>query len=325
MAEPQTVSNPFDEKGLVDFLGSHGWDITKTLAKDSSIRRYYRAEKDGRSAILMESVPDDHPLMSRGHRLVDFIRLARWLNDNGLSAPKIYEVDEVRGYMILEDFGDVSLKHALTQGADPRILYEAANEVLRQIASIDEIPALPNYYESRVHESRDCILKFYIPEGVRGRAELSAAYFDAWAEIEKGLPPHPQGFVHVDFHAENLMWREGEKGLARIGILDFQGAMHGPRGYDLGNLLEDARVNVPRDIQNSILSGYDEDFRAHYRVLTTQFHCRVIGQFIKIAEETGNTGYLKHIPRLEAYIRDALQDPLLAPLKSFFDNLPLDF
>jgi len=89
--------------------------------------------------------------------------------------------------------------------------------------------------------------------------------------------------------------------------------------------LEDARTDCEPDLRAEILEGYDEEFLAHYRVLGTQFHCRVIGQFIKIALETGNKSYLLHLPRLEQYISNALNDPLLKPLKLFFDNYGLDF
>jgi aminoglycoside/choline kinase family phosphotransferase len=73
------------------------------------------------------------------------------------------------------------------------------------------------------------------------------------------------------------------------------------------------------------MSSLDELELAWFRILATQFHCRVIGQFIKFAVQNNNTRYLQYIPRLENYIHQALKDPLLQPLKAFFDNLNLDF
>ncbi|MBX2834741.1 MAG: phosphotransferase [Micavibrio sp.] len=319
------LTNAFDEDALRLFLQKHDCNNIASLGGDTSIRRYYRARCNKRSVIVMESVPDHSPLMSRGHKMSDFIRLSKWLNENGLNAPEVYDADESHGYMLLEDFGDLSIKGALAQGVDAKVLYEAANDVLQHIASLDNAPILPNYYQSRVHESRDCILKFYFPNLLREHKDASDAYFAAWAEVEKPLPAPSETFQHIDFHAENLMWNEGVSGIKRIGILDFQGAMIGPAPYDLANLLEDARQYVPLDIRQNILSNYDEDFQSWYRVLATQFHCRVIGQFIKIAQENGRTEYLSHIPRLENYIIEALKDPILKPLKEFFDHFGLDF
>ena len=130
--------------------------------------------------------------------------------------------------------------------------------------------------------------------------------------------------MHIDYHVENLMWIPAETSLKQCGILDFQAAMIGPQPYDLVNLLEDARMTVPQDIQDNILKQYDDNFRAWYRILGTQFHCRVIGLFIKLPIN-GKPKYLEHLPRLQNYLHKALQDPLLKPLKDFFDTLGVDF
>ena len=91
------------------------------------------------------------------------------------------------------------------------------------------------------------------------------------------------------------------------------------------NLLEDARVDVPAEIKQAILQAYDEDFHAWYRVMATQFHCRVIGLFVRLAALDGKTGYLCHLPRLAAYIRRGLEDPLLAPLQKWFAAQGISF
>jgi hypothetical protein len=101
--------------------------------------------------------------------------------------------------------------------------------------------------------------------------------------------------------------------------------MIGPAPYDLANLLEDARTDVPKDLRAQILSRFDQDMQNWYRVLATQFHCRVIGQFIKQALHDNNPSYLPHIPRLERYLSEGLKYPVLAPLKQFFDELQVDF
>jgi aminoglycoside/choline kinase family phosphotransferase len=106
----------------------------------------------------------------------------------------------------------------------------------------------------------------------------------------------------------------------RCGIIDFQGAMRGPGAYDLGNLLEDVRIDVPVEIRDRYLAAQNEDFKTRYRILTTQFHCRVLGQFIRLAAKDYKTGYLQYIPRVQNLIQCALQEPLLHPLKEFLDK-----
>ena len=317
----QSQSPAFNESKRDAFLSARGFAIEHSLLRDTSIRRYYRVKKGGgQSVIFMESVPDHSPLMSRGHKMVDFIRLSAWLNENGLKAPQVYDADPEQGYMLIEDFGEISFKAALEKSADAGALYRLAADVLEHLRGAAPPLVLPNYYDSHVHANHRYVMDYYAKQ-----PDAADGYMAAWTEIEGTLPKPEQAFTHVDFHVENLMLLQGESGLKRCGILDFQGAMIGPKPYDLANLLEDARIDVPADLRESILARYSADFRAHYRILATQFHCRVIGQFIKIAHEQGNKSYLAHIPRLENYIRQALKDPLLKPLKVFFDDLGLDF
>jgi len=310
----------FNQDALDAFVSAHGYTHITPLGKDSSIRRYYRAQKNEKSAIVMESVPDNSPHMTRGHKLSDYLRLSAWLNDNGLKAPEIYAADEKAGYLILEDFGDLSFKKALEQGANAHELYKLAAEVLKKLRAIDPPANLPEYYDSHVHANHRFILDYYAQ-----KPEYVEEYLQVWKDIRRDVPCPEKCFQHIDFHVENLMFLPDEKGLKQCGILDFQGAMLGPVPYDLANLLEDARYTIEKDIRADILAPYDEQFKAQYRILATQFHCRCIGQFIKIANETGNKTYLAHIPRLEGYILEALEEPILEPLKAFFARIGVDF
>lgn len=309
------------------FLDRHGWIKQRQVGQDSSIRRYFRVEKSGQSAILMETVPDGSPHATPGHSLNDFVRINKWLEDIGLKPPQIYEADLDAGYLLLEDFGDICFREAMKLGGKSKAMYVLASRVLEHLSNQGCPLDLPAYYESHVHRRHRRVIDWYVPlvRGEKNADGLVEEYRAVWQQIEQSLPPCPQGFLHIDFHAENLMWLPDETGFKRCGILDFQGAMKGPIPYDLANLLEDARSDVPPELRARILSRFDQDLQNWYRVLATQFHCRVIGQFIKQALHDGNTSYLPHIPRLEAYLREGLQHPVLKPLKDFFDDLQVDF
>lgn len=266
------------------------------------------------------------PTAAPGHNLYDFIRIDEWLRSISLNAPEIYEADVQAGWAMLEDFGDTSFKTALAQGADAQILFGLGADILKHWADQKSPPDLPNYYDSHVHRRHRRVIDWYAPliRGAANPAGLAQDYLNIWRDIESGMSPAKQGFLHIDFHCENLMWLGDQQGLARCGLLDFQGAMHGPLAYDLANLLEDARIDVDAGIKAKILSSYDESTQLWFRILATQFHCRVIGQFIKLAVE-GKDQYLKHIPRLQNYLVQGLQDPVLAPLAAWFKAQKIDF
>jgi aminoglycoside/choline kinase family phosphotransferase len=198
------------------------------------------------------------------------------------------------------------------------------------------MPFVPHYYDSHVHKGMRRVVEWFLPAFTHQPFDENAVadYVSVWGDIERGLTPCPQGLLHIDFHFENLMFiADGENARQKTGLLDFQGAMIGPLVYDLVNLLEDARVSVPQEIQREMIDLYCASmsaaekalFMAWYRILGTQFHCRVIGQFVKLASESGKIYYLEHIPRLQSYIASALDDPILAPLKAWFARYDIDF
>ena len=323
------------------FLQAHGWEnaTLHPVGEDGAFRRYFRLrDTAGKAVILMEAVPEGHNMATPGHSILDFIRLSKYLRNIGIAAPEVYEVDAKEGYVLLEDFGDVSFKAAWEKGIVPRDdLYGLATDVLarmREQGKPGDI-ALPDYYQSHVHTGRRRVIDWYVPavRGAQNPDGLVEDYLAVWDKIEESLPPVPCGFLHIDYHFENLMWNPSRAGLDRCGVLDFQGAMTGPLPYDLANLLEDARVDVPADLRDAMMDRYcssmtpdeREVFQSWYRVLATQFHCRVIGQFIRLAVVDGKTRYLPMIPRIAGYIRDGLKDPVLAPLDQWFKAQGIDF
>lgn len=322
------------------FLERCGWTEATFIpvGEDCAFRRYFRLRKDdGKTAVLMEAVPDNSPLATPGHKIGDFIRIGYYLRQIGLNTPPVYDADERLGYVLMEDFGDVSFKKAREQGIDNNALYGLATDVLSALAenSAENTLELPDYYESHVHKGRQRVVDWFMPV-VRGEKMpdgLVEDYQALWDGIENTLPSCPQGVLHIDYHAENLMYLAEREGLDQCGILDFQGAMRGPVPYDLANLLEDVRSDVPTDVQEAMLVRFcrdmdaaeKENFMAWYRILATQFHCRVAGQFIRLAVRDGKTRYLSYLPRVCAYIRKGLDDPVLKPLAQWFAGQGVDF
>lgn len=340
--QPDNIKNWFDDRAGMRalFVERCGWAEAdfSPVGEDCAFRRYFRLRKgDGKTAVLMEAVPDDAPMATPGHKIGDFIRIGYYLRKIGLNTPAVYDADETTGYVLMEDFGDTSFKTAREQGADNEALYGLATDVLSALAAeaAESTIDLPDYYASHVHKGRQRVVDWFMP-AVRQEANpdgLVESYLAVWQKIEQDLPPCPQGFLHIDYHAENLMYLPSRKGLFRCGILDFQGAMRGPVPYDLANFLEDVRIDVPEDIRHGMLARFCRDmtaeeresFMAWYRILAMQFHCRVAGQFIRLAVRDGKPRYLAYLPRVCRYIREGLSDPVLTPLAAWFAAQGIDF
>jgi aminoglycoside/choline kinase family phosphotransferase len=105
-------------------------------------------------------------------------------------------------------------------------------------------------------------------------------------------------------------------------LVDFQGAVVGPAPYDLVNLLDDARRIVPDDIRvrvpgnrfiEHLMPAEKEAFLAWYPVLACQFHCRVIGQAVKLAVHSGKTRLLDLVPYSFPSFAARLEAPAIGP------------
>jgi aminoglycoside/choline kinase family phosphotransferase len=138
-----------------------------------------------------------------------------------------------------------------------------------------------------------------------------------------------------DYHSPNLLWLPDREGIARVGVLDFQDAMLGPAPYDLVSLLQDARVDVPDQMEITLLGRYvkarlaaDEDFQTNpfvqlYVTLGVQRATKILGIFARLDRRDGKPQYLRHLPRIWRYLRRSLIHPALDDLKAWYDtNVP---
>jgi aminoglycoside/choline kinase family phosphotransferase len=57
-----------------------------------------------------------------------------------------------------------------------------------------------------------------------------------------------------------------------------------------------------------------------FAILAAQRATKILGIFVRLDERDGKPGYLAHIPRLQAYLRESLAHPALADLASWYEN-----
>lgn len=309
-----------------------GVDHLEALPRDVSPRHYYRGRKNGRDVIVM-LYPDADEVSQK--ELANFIDIGASLEAQGIKTPSTYGSNQEKCYAVLEDLGTRSYGDCLRQGImRAEDIYQAGTDVLIRLRDVTDVNGLPLYKDSGIYQKRRQLVDYYmsLKRGAHAGEQTVQSFLSVWDEIEQSLPPCPLGFVHGDYHLENLMYVGAEQGIRQCALIDYQDALHGPLPYDLVNLLEDARVDIPDDIHQAMIDRYcagmsaeEKDvFLQWFRVLAAQFHGRVIGLFIKLAAEQDRDSYLVHIPRLQNYLKKSLNDPVLAPLKAWFDKEGLD-
>lgn len=305
-----------------DFLSRAGWGEARhaALAGDASHRRYERltCPDTGRTAIFMDAPAE------RGEDVRPFVRIARFLRENGLSAPEIFAEDAEGGFLLLEDLGDDLYARVVQR--DPRlepVLYETAADVLVALHAADP-PDLPPYDPPLMTELAALAFDKY-RDGIAGtpdpaaREAFAAAFRPLLEEVMQGVVPV---VILRDYHAENLLWLPQRAGIARVGLLDFQDAMLGHPVYDLVSLLQDARRDVPVAIERAMIARYaDRTGSDRTRVETAcailgaQRNLRILGVFARLSLESGKSHYVDLIPRVWGLLQRDLVHPALAPVK----------
>ncbi len=293
------------------------------LAGDASVRRYERLADGPRPAVLMDAPPDRIAVRR-------FLDIAGWLRGRGLSAPEPIAADPELGLVLLEDLGDALFNRVIAQHASETLLYRAAVDLLLLVQRAPLDLPLPRYDDAWLIREASLLVEWYAPElGAAAAAEYRAI----WQDLLPAARVGGDGFVYVDYHADNLVWLPERKGPARIGLLDFQDARFGPPAYDLVSLLEDARRDVDFDLARAMLQRYlnarpgldPEAFRAAYALLGAQRNAKILGLFSRLAWRDGKTQYLDLQPRVRGHLRRDLGHPLLAPLRDWFErHLPLN-
>jgi N-acetylmuramate 1-kinase len=125
------------------------------------------------------------------------------------------------------------------------------------------------------------------------------------------------------------------EGTDRIGIIDFQDAVMGHAAYDVVSLTQDARVDLAPGLELQLLGYYTQlrkevdpnfnvsAFARDYSVMGAQRGTKILGIFARLNQRDGKPAYLKHLPRIERYVRTCLAHPVMGELKSWYQtNVP---
>jgi aminoglycoside/choline kinase family phosphotransferase len=305
-----------------EFLASCGWQGAEVmpLAGDASFRRYFRVVQGDRSAVLMDAPPpheDPRPVVA----------VAEWLASVGLSAPEIIARDLDKGLLLLGDFGDWRLREWLDDNPDgERELYRVATDVLIHLHRHEPMPNLPKHGLEQWLEELKLFTDWYCP-GVGLEVDLGA-YQDAWTQVLEPVATDDLGPVTVlrDYHAENIMLVAGRGGVEHFGLLDFQDALAGHPAYDLASVLEDARRDVPPEIEREMIDHYvsaagnGQAFERAYWTLAAQRNTRILGVFTRLWKRDDKPHYRRFQPRMWGLLERDLAQAGLEPVREWFDT-----
>ena len=330
------------------------------LAGDASTRAYERLHMpDGGTLMLMDAPPSaesapcgpgatEDERRAAGYnalarlaasRVDAFAACALYLRSRGLSAPAIIACNVEVGLAVIEDLGDGLFARLIEQGAPPAPLYETAVDLLVHLHAEPPPAVLPlagsagwpllDYDALALKTGADLFPEWWPRlSGTPVSAEALAEWRALWDPIARAGGRGASVFTHRDYHAENLLWLEGREDLARVGLLDFQDAVRAHPAWDLLSLLQDARREVPAELEQAMLDRYlaaqphleRDAFLADYAGLAALNASRILGIFARLIVRDGKPRYATFLPRMKAMLARNLENPALADLKLWFDK-----
>ncbi|WP_425416554.1 tRNA (adenosine(37)-N6)-threonylcarbamoyltransferase complex ATPase subunit type 1 TsaE [Oricola indica] len=335
------------------FLQAHGrgdW-FRRFLLGDASTRAYETVERGSDLLILMNAprrpdgppVRDGKPYSQIAHLAEDilpFVAIGRHLAEAGFRAPQIHAFDLDQGFVLLEHLGSDGVLDENRMPLPDR--YAAAVDCLAAMHARDwphrlEVDgrayAIADFDRDAFLIETELLTDWYLPRisGTKPSADAVAAFRDLWMELFAIVDAGEKTLLMRDFHSPNIIWDGSAEGVARIGLIDFQDAMIGSTAYDVASIIQDARVDIPSSLQNTLLDrycaartaqgGFDEAaFRLAFAILAAQRATKILGIFVRLDERDGKPAYLGHIPRLQAYLRESLAHPALAGLAAWYDK-----
>lgn len=338
---------------ITEFLAGQGraGEARRFFEGDASARRYEVLGAGAGRVLLMDMprrpdgppVKDGKPYSAIAHLAEDIsavITVNGVLQARGFSAPRILAHDAARGLALIEFLDGQVYGHRRAAGED---MAEAMAEAVAVLAAMagESWPAVAEAHGLRHH------LQPYDAEALLIEADLLVAWYwphvtgtpapddmhDDFARLWRRLLPHAMTATPVwvlrDYHSPNLLWLPQQQGQRRVGIIDTQDAVLGHPAYDLASLLQDARIDIPRPEQDALYAhylslsagqpGFDaESFGRAYAVLGAQRATKILGIFARLSKRDGKHGYLRHMPRVAAYLRQNLEHPVLAPLRAWY-------
>ncbi len=309
---------PMDERmrsglAFAERMLGRGLKLEK-LAGDASFRRYFRVSDGSRRWVLMDAPPEHEDVRP-------FLAVRVWMREAGLRVPELFGADIENGYLLLEDFGDLSWAEWMRRQEDPERLFPLATEQLGRLASARP-KGLGVFDRARMRAECDLYLDWYLPRvaGLRPDDEARARFHRNLEPVYEALEALPRVPVHLDFHSRNLMVLDGGEGI-ELGILDFQDALWGPATYDAASLLYDCYQDYPETerrrwsramheaLPRPVSSAFDgfEDWHRKLRLTALQRHLKAIGIFARLAFRDGKRQFLDEIPLTRKHLAEELE------------------
>jgi aminoglycoside/choline kinase family phosphotransferase len=283
------------------------------IEKGGSDRKFYRVRCSPEQTIILVKYGFERE--ENRH----YVRIAEFLAEHKIRAPKIYFHDSAEGLIWIEDLGKADLwSYREESWLVRRAFYESA---LNQIVKLHCLPgeacraierSLPVAFDAALYRweqnyfFKNCLGGYF---GVDENELSELTTLPALHEIAERLGNRPRVMVHRDFQSQNIIIRN-----AQAHLIDFQGMRPGLAEYDLASILFDPYVTFAHSEREELLTTYEEkraaallsvspEFREIFRLCGIQRLMQALGFYGFAGTVKGNKTFLHFIPAAMTSLR----------------------
>ena len=297
------------------------------IKSDASCRKYYRLENN---ILAMDAAPE------KGESVSKFSEIARILHSFNLSAPKIIDVNNKEGFILLEDFGDKIFSTYMNK-ENKMNLYKKAIDVLIDIKiksnqNKSSLSKLTTYNFEELYRESNLFIEWFIEQKLRMQIsnKKREEFYQILQQAFLNIKSQNDTLVLRDYHVDNLILKDHKEPLKQVGLIDFQDALLGSSFYDLASLLEDVRMPLNENEKEELLKYYinmtNENYETVLREInffSLQRNLKILGIFNRLSIRDGKARYLEYLPATFNFIKSNLKSSLFFDMKKWVEELQI--
>ncbi len=284
----------------MNFLFQNYYEIKNGLSN----KKVFRKTGKKLNKIIVDFSKDEKEFLN-------FLNSYNILKKINISIPKIYEVYSKKKIIVMEDFGDNIFQNIIDDKGLYKLLKLGVDNLIIIQNSIleDDLPKLEKYNYINLKKEISEFVNYYIP--YKKISDFSEEkFYQVWKKNYNTHNFEFNSFVHKDYEFINLIFINNKSLHLKCGIIDFQNAFIGFSGWDLFSILENPRLDLTREYNESLMKYFYENvniavsydtFRNQYYLLNLARQTRLLGRWVKLYNQENNK-YLNFILSTEKRI-----------------------
>ncbi len=297
----------------------------KKISGDASFREFYRVKNSNKTSIVVFAKKEQYK------NLIVYSLVNKILNNHNILAPKLIKSYYENNMIEITDLGDKSFYDFIKKRKNKLKAYQ---ELIKLILKLQKINLRKFYYFEKkkikfskysinnLHKESDLFFDWYLKFTIKKKKlkKIKKILRNELNNVYKKLYFKNNFFVHRDFHASNIMITK-----KRLGIIDSQDAIIGNPLYDVASLIDDVRIKIPKNLQDSLFRYYflksklrqkDQiNLKNDFDILSVQRNLKILGIFVRLYKRDKKPKYLKYLPYTWKLIDRRLKNPILHRLK----------